>query len=77
MGHYAKADAIVTAPVVSFPLCESTLVRCLGCQIKRVEADKEGTLELHFSNEDVLIIYANDPQYEAYTLVIGGKEYVV
>lgn len=52
-------------------------MRVLGCTISEIKCDTDGTLELGFSNGDVLIVYANDPAYEAYTLLIDGKEYVV
>ena len=51
------------------------LVRTLGCQVRKVKCEADGTLELRFSNGDVLVVYANDPAYEAYTLSVGEKEY--
>jgi len=58
-------------------MSESKLLRVLGFQVIEVKCDVDGTLELLFSNGDVLIVYANDPAYEAYTVFINGKEYVV
>lgn len=75
--RFAERQILSDAPVFEFPLAESKLVRVLGCQVSQVKCDTDGTLELRFSNGDVLIIYANDPAYEAYTLLIDGKEYVV
>jgi len=49
----------------------------LGCKVIEINCDTDGTLDLEFSNGDALIVYANDPAYEAYTLQIDGKEYVV
>lgn len=65
------------APVLEFPLLESKLLRVLGHQISELKCDTDGTLKLLFSNGDVLIVYANDPAYEAYTVFIDEKEYVV
>ena len=30
-----------------------------------------------FSNGDSLIVYGNDQNYEAYTMLVKGKEYIV
>ena len=75
--RFAERQLLSDAPILEFPLSESKLVRLLGCQVSEVKCDTDGTLELRFSNGDVLIVYANDPSYEAYTVSIGGKEYVV
>jgi hypothetical protein len=65
------------SPVSEFPLSDSTVLRSIGSSISRAECDLDGTLRLRFANGDSLIAYANDPGYEAYTLSIGGKEYIV
>lgn len=75
--RFAEGQLLSNAPIFEFPLSESKIVRVLGCQVNEVKCDTDGTLELWFSNGDVLIVYANDPAYEAYTLSIGEKEYVV
>ena len=75
--RFGSEDAICDANVCEFPLCETNLVRILGQSIIRVDCDADGTLDLIFSNQDRLIVYANDPMYEAYTLLINGHEYVV
>ena len=75
--RFAEGQLISETPVLDFPLSESKLVRVLGCRATQVKCDTDGTLELRFSSGDVLIVYANDPAYEAYTLLIDGKEYVV
>jgi hypothetical protein len=49
----------------------------LNCSIAEVVCDPDGTLRLRFTNGYRLVAYANDPAYEAYTLLLGGKEYVV
>ena len=65
------------SPANGFLLSESKLMRVLGSSINQFKCDTDGTLELQFTNGDALIIYANDPAFEAYTLSIDGKEYVV
>ena len=75
--RFAEGQFLSDAPVLDFPLAETKFVRVLGCQVSQVKCDTDGTLELRFSNGDVLIVYANDPAYEAYTVSIGEKEYVV
>ena len=52
-------------------------MRILGQSVKSVECEVDGALDLGFSNDDRLIIYANNPMYEAYTLLIEGREYIV
>jgi hypothetical protein len=75
--RFSEGLRISDGPIFKFPLSESKLVRVLGCQVCEVNCDTDGTLELRFSNGDVLIVYANDPAYEAYTVLIDEKEYVV
>lgn len=75
--RFGGLNALSDCSVVEFPLDESKLVRLLGFQVSHVGCDTDGTLELRFSNNDVLIVYANDPAYEAYTLSIDGKEFIV
>jgi hypothetical protein len=59
------------------PISESSLMRTISCSIVAIRCEEDGTLELAFSNGDTLIVYANDPMYEAYTLFVDGSEYVV
>jgi hypothetical protein len=75
--RFADGKDLSAAPVLEFPLSESRFVRTLGCQVRKVKCEADGTLELRFSNGDVLVVYANDPGYEAYTLSVGEKEYIV
>jgi|GEM_PF-4676616 len=75
--RFAKKQSYPDVPVCEFPIVESNLTRILGQSVVKVNCDTDGTLELEFANEDVLVIYANDPMYEAYTLIIDGKNYVV
>jgi len=75
--RFSEGRHISESPFIRFPLSESKLIRVLGCQVSEVKSDTDGTLELRFSNGDVLIVYANDPAYEAYTVLIGEKEYFV
>jgi hypothetical protein len=75
--RFGKFPLSPDAHIFDFPLAGTELTRLLGFQITQVECDIDGTLELQFSNGDVLIVYANDPAYEAYTVLINGKEYIV
>lgn len=75
--RFGKQSMLETLPINEFPLQESNLLQILGTKIDDIQSDNDGTLTLEFSNKNILIVYANDPQYEAYTLLIDGKEYVV
>lgn len=75
--RFSEGKDLPDASVFEFPLAESKLIRVLGCQVMEVKCDTDGTLELRFSNSDVLIVYANEPAYEAYSVLIGEKEYVI
>ena len=75
--RFYSGETVMDSPVHEFPLTNSSLVRTVGSSINHAECDSDGSLRLRFTNGDVLIAYANDPSYEAYTLFLGGKEYVV
>jgi hypothetical protein len=75
--RFGLEDRLTRLLAKEFPLTESDLVRVFGCTVTDAECEKDGTLHLRFSNGEALVIYANDPMYEAYTLFIGGHEYVV
>ena len=75
--RFADRKVLADSPIFDFPLSESNLLRALGCHVTALECEPDGTLALRFSNNDVLVVYANSPAYEAYTLKIDGKEYVV
>ena len=68
---------VTESPVCEFPLSESNKLRLLGSSVRQAECDGDGTLRVRFTNGDSLIAYANAPQYEAHTLALSGKEYVV
>ena len=74
--RFAKKEFIADSPVYEFPLSDSQLVRVLGSHVREIACDTDGTLELLFSNGYLLTVYANSPKYEAYTLLIDGKEYI-
>ena len=75
--RFSGEEFLFETPVCRFPLTESSLVRVLGFQVRDLKCDTDGTLDLRFSNGDALIVYANDPAYEAYTLLVDEKEYCV
>jgi len=60
-----------------FPLNSSDLLRVVGITIENSICDQEGNFEMVFSNGDSLIVYGNDQNYEAYTMLVKGKEYIV
>jgi hypothetical protein len=61
----------------SFPLSYSRLMRLLGERVSKVETERDGTLSLTFSNQDMLIIDGNSGPYEAYQVRYGDREIVV
>lgn len=69
--------ALSESDVIEFPVSKSNLMQLIGNRVTKIECETDGTLHLQFSNDFGLIVYANDPMYEAYTLLISGKEYVV
>jgi hypothetical protein len=75
--RFATKDCIGTATLCELPLSETSLLRILGQTIDVLRCDEDGSLELGFTEGDMLIVYANDPMYEAYTLLVDGHEYVV
>ncbi len=75
--RFTEGEILSDTPILEFPLSESKLVRLLGCHVSEVKCDTDGTLGLRFSNGDLLIVYANNPAYEAYTLRVDGNEYFV
>ena len=75
--RFARANELSKASVIEFPLTDSNLVRALGSTVSDTACDDDGTLTLTFANADTLVIYANDPMYEAYTLFVDGRKYVV
>lgn len=73
-----EAEEFVTrSPVHEAPLIESNMLRVVGSSIVNAKCQPDGTLRLGFKNGDVLIAYANNPGYEAYSLTIHGEEYIV
>lgn len=60
-----------------FPLISSSLMRIVGHSVTSAECEDDGTLWLTFDNGDTLVVYANNPMYEAYTVLVEGREYVV
>jgi hypothetical protein len=75
--RFDTAEAVAQSEICDFPLTASRILRIIGSSVARAECESDGTLHLRFGGGDILIAYANDPQYEAYTLVLGGQEYVV
>lgn len=75
--RFSERERLVDSPVHELPLTETRLVRLLGENVVDASCDTDGTLEIQFSNGDVLVVYANDPAYEAYTLFIDGQEFIV
>ena len=75
--RFGEKSVIDDSDIQDFPLVQSSLMRIAQTDVTEVSCEEDGTLWLSFSNGDVLVVYANDPMYEAYTMKIDGKEYVV
>ena len=74
---FDKKESIDDSPVCSFPLSISRLSRAIGSKIVEIKCDTDGSLGMIFSNGDALEVYANDKKYEAYSISINGKIYVL
>ena len=73
-----EAEARVGQSLVhEAPLNDSNMLRVVGSSASHAKCESDGTLLLTFENGDVLIAYANNPGYEAYSLMLGGEEYIV
>jgi hypothetical protein len=75
--RFGKNSSIISEAIQDFPLERCDLVRLLGHTVTELNCDTDGTLDLIFSNDYRLIIYANDPMYEAYLLFVEGTEYII
>lgn len=75
--RFAAATQLGESVVQECPLDQSSLMRLAGHHVAALAVETDGTLTLHFSNGDVLVVYANDPQWEAYVLNIAGATYIV
>ena len=75
--RFDTGKAIAESPIFVAPLSESKMIRLVGSSVVHAECESDGTLLLKFLNCDVLIAYANNPGYEAYSLSLDGKEYIV
>ena len=75
--HTSKSNYSTKMSPCEFPLSHSRLMRLLAFDVDSVNCKPDGTLVLIFSNVDLLVVFAHDSAYEAYTLTIGGKEFVV
>lgn len=75
--RFEKNRNILAAKLFEFPIQEEHLVRVIGKMISEIACESDGTLDIIFDSGDRLIVYANDPMYEAYTLLIDGDEHVI
>jgi hypothetical protein len=75
--RFAKKNVVNETAIQLFPLNSSDLLRVVGITIENSICDQEGNFEMVFSNGDSLIVYGNDQNYEAYTMLVKGKEYIV
>ena len=75
--RFDRSSTAADSLTQEFPLGSSTLLRVIGNSIEHAECESDGTLLIRFNGGDSLIAYANDPCYEAYTLLINGMEYIV
>jgi len=75
--RFGTRESLASLDLQAFPIKASNLMRVVGTSIADVANEPDGTLSMIFSTGDQLVAYANDPAYEAYTLLINGKEYLV
>ena len=75
--RFGSSKLLNDSPLCEFPLMNPGLMRMNGANVKNINCHANGTLELIFTDEDTLKIYANSQNYEDYTLLINGTEYVV
>lgn len=74
---FGKRDAIVNSTAHEFPLESTEFTRLVGLQVVDSRCDRNGSLTLDFANGDRLLVCADDPMYEAYTLKVDGEEFFV
>ena len=75
--RFGAEESMEASEIRELPLAGSDMPRVLGSSVHQSSCETDGTLHLRFTNGDALIAYANNPGYEAYTLEIDGKVYVV
>ena len=76
--RFGGEKSIAKSPALEAPLDNSSLPRLIGLSVTHIESDPDdGSLFLKFENGDALDLYANNPQYEAYNLLINDKRYIV
>lgn len=75
--RFSKTEDIFNQSVCEFPILSTSLIRVIGQSIIDINCEQDGTLSIIFEECDNLILYANDPMYEAYTMKIADKEYIV
>jgi hypothetical protein len=71
---FGPLEDLPNLPVIKFPISESNLMRVLVCTVTHAECEEDGTLRLHFSNGDALVIY-RERTFESYSLVVDEQEY--
>ncbi len=75
--RFDTAHRLPESPMHESPDQASSVTRVLGTHVLASDAEADGTLQVDFSNGDRLSVYAIEPGYEAYRLLVDGKEYVV
>ncbi len=60
--------------VIVIPTSESDLMKLLGYSISKVEASKDGTLSLTFTNGDLFKCFDTSPNFESYHIRRGSTE---
>lgn len=75
--RFGNRENVLTLPVENFPIKVSGMMSIINSVVTAVRCDSDGTLDLDFSSNGVLIIYANNPMYEAYSLRIDGNTFIV
>lgn len=75
--RFDAEGVVARSSIHEAPINESNMLRVVGSSIIDARCERDGTLRLKFKTGDILIAYANNPGYEAYSLKIRGEEYVI
>jgi len=59
------------------PLSAHCLLPLIGASVLKVDGGNDGTLKLLFSNNEELLVYDDDPNYESYVITKEGETVIV
>jgi hypothetical protein len=70
-------EGYVEAERLEVPIASSRLMQLLGRKVVRVEAERQGTLTLHFEGDHVFRCFDDCSGYESYSIGHGKEEIFV